>query len=83
MVNIKSKLLVLVASASLFIVGCQHPVAHTGKPQPHASTAAVGNNLTNLGNSINSAQQNVKDVRGNLSEVDAKAVRIQESIRNW
>jgi len=50
---------------------------------PHASTAAVGVNLDELGRSLGNARSNVDGVRSDLSEVDAKAVRIKEAIRNW
>ncbi|MEI6278292.1 MAG: hypothetical protein WCQ16_02770 [Verrucomicrobiae bacterium] len=71
------KLPVLIAL--LFCAGC------TAKPTvvPRASTAAVGVNLDQLQESLSQAQAQVKGIRGNLSEVDAKAVRIQESIRHW
>lgn len=78
----KMKLFAL-AMISSCAVGCQHAATHTGRPQPKASTSAVGTNLNSLGNSISSAQESVKGVRGTLSEVDAKAVRIQEYIKNW
>ena len=50
---------------------------------PRVSTAAVSNNLNQLADSLASANQNVQAIQGKLSEIDAKAVRIQESIRHW
>jgi len=69
----------LALTVLLTFAGC------TTKPTavPRASTAAVGVNLNELGDSLGAARSNVAGIRGNLSEVDAKAVRIQESIRNW
>jgi outer membrane murein-binding lipoprotein Lpp len=74
-----------IAAAILFaayaLAGC-----HTVKPIKSSitpSTAAVGADLDKLSQSLDSAKKNVDATRAKLSEVDAKAVRIQESIRNW
>ena len=50
---------------------------------PGASTAAVGGSLDDLGRSLGNARCEVEGIRADLSEVDAKSIRIQEAIRNW
>lgn len=70
---------ILIAAILASYMGC----ATKSVTLPKASTAAVSNNLNQLADSLAEANRNVKDIKGKLSEIDAKAVRIQESIRNW
>lgn len=76
-------ILVIVAIGCLamafFSTGCKSSTAQA----PQASTAAVGVNLDELGESLGKARTNVDGVRSDLSEVDAKAVRIKEAINHW
>lgn len=72
-------IIIAVICAFTLCAGC----AHKSATLPRASTAAVSNNINQLNDSIGKVRQNVSDVKGKLSEIDAKAVRIQESIRNW
>jgi hypothetical protein len=75
-------LLLILAAAALAMMFFTSCVA-TGGGAPHASTAAVGVDLDGLGQSLGKARGSVDGVRSDLSAVDAKAVRIQQQIRNW
>lgn len=63
----------------LALAACQH---HPNANAPKASTAAVGVNLDNLGQSLGAANSSVSGIRTDLSEVDSKAVKIRNLIRS-
>ena len=67
--------------AVLALAACEH--APEKQPALVPNTALVGVDLDKLSQSLDVAKKNVDATRSKLSEVDAKAVRIQESIRNW
>lgn len=64
------------------LTACRTTRPEATQPPP-ATTAAVGVNLSELQQSLASARGSLTAARTDLSDADAKAVRIQESIRNW
>jgi len=73
--------------AFLAILAIALPACRATRPAaqqpPAATTAAVGLNLADLDQSLTRARGDLTAARTDLSAADAKAVRIQESIRNW
>lgn len=67
----------------LALAGCHVPNTAQRATAPVASTAQTGVSLDSLGKSLGSAQRNASATSGKLSEIDAKAVRIEDSLRNW
>ena len=60
------------------------PSCATKNPaKPNVNTAQVGENLNDQKKSLEDAQCHVKNIKSNLNDIDDKAIKIQDAIRNW
>ncbi len=72
---------ILILSLAFLLTAC--PGRRYAEDRPRPDTAIVGVKLDELERSIGGARGDLGGVQASLSDVDAKAVRIQEAIRKW
>ncbi len=76
------KYLSVMAGLCLALSACTHTQPKPFIP-PRASTAAIGVKLEELNQTLDQLASSNEATKRSISQIDDKAVQIQEALRNW